>query len=177
MKTLSIDEHRIFLLLALILFINGCGSEQSQSEEQVAEPVVAETTVEEQEPTDYTPPEERLSEPAENSTDMYVDVNFNFNTYKVISFDVNAYKEDGAPIGNTLLFVYQIPNDIEALEELNPNDKSLLFITKTNDAGQILIDKEVYQNVQNILLELKHIGIENLSLQKVPLENLVQHQF
>ena len=181
MKNVSLnDVNRFIVLIAFVFCLQACGGSggsDSSSEQQTEQPETPVTQQETVEPVNYDPDPELLDSSAENSTELYVDENFNFNTFKLISVDVSATSLDGTPLANTLVFVYSLPSDIEELEQVTPEDKDLLFIAKTNTAGLIMVEKEVNQNLDNFLLVLQQIGMENQAIIKLPEQNLIQHQF
>jgi hypothetical protein len=177
MKPITIKQlNNLLILIVLALSMQACGggsdgedTEQTSLASSSEEPVL--------EAPSYEPSAELLTLEAERSTDIYVEETFNFNTYKTVTFDVSATKNDGTPLANTLLFVYAIPSEVQELAELKPEDKDLLFIVKTNSAGLALVTQEVNQNLDSLLLELQTIGIENQIVKKLTEQNLVLHHF
>lgn len=171
---------------ATALSLASCGGGGGDSSSPTATAPAATTTTTEntgaitttpESPVSYQPDSAKLGQKAENTNELYVEQDFEFNTYKVITVDVQAVDEQGQALANTLLFISALPADVSELDDQLMSQKSLLGVFKTNSAGTIYQQIEVSSKVSNTLLELNTMGIENEVI--LPLEkNLtLQHQF
>ena len=109
----------------------------------------------------HYPDENRLETKASRSTQLYVDPAFEFATHKSLTLDISARSDTGEPYRHVMIFVYQVASGIEALDDDRLQQKSLLTILKTDDTGKVFQALEVAQQVDNLLLELRVVGVDN----------------
>ena len=172
LKTLS-----YFILFPLMLSsLLGCGGGGSSdnTQESNATPVAAVTTpstpitavtptpiVPIPTPVDYTPDPVKLTLSATSSTELFVDPNFTFSSYKNVIFDIDVIDFNDEPMSNLMLSISIIDNEIVDYDDPRLQEKSLLAKVKTNSNGQIYLNLEIPKKVANVLLELNAVGIEN----------------
>ena len=125
----------------------------------------------------YDPDASKQEQTAENTDDLYVEQSFEFNTYKVITIDIQALDDDGAALANTLLFVSSLPEGVTELDDQRMAEKSLMSVFKTDSNGGIYGQLEISNNVNNVLLELNTLGIENEVMVTLAEDNMLQYQF
>ncbi|WNC70665.1 hypothetical protein RGQ13_11045 [Thalassotalea psychrophila] len=147
----------IFFILAYGLV--GCGGGESSS---TATEVNEDTPKPETEVfIDHSPSPEKLTSTAETSNDLYVDADFNFQSFRTITLDIHVQSYAGDNIGNSLLYVSSIDTDITELDDSRLNTKSLITVSKTDNNGQTLIKLETPQIVNNLLIEINSLGVNN----------------
>jgi len=196
MNTLLTKTNIILFVTTLLL--TGCGGSSSEQPEQSTEPTLQGTTdqnASDNSSTDtntttdsddtttdttgndiavsYEPDDNKLDTAAENSTDLYVAEDFDFDTYKTITIDFQMVDYEGNVLSDTLVFVSQIDNAITELDDPELlNNKSLLTVLKTDESGNIYKTIEVAQTVDNLLVEINTLGVDNEMIIAVP-ENLI----
>jgi len=191
------------LLALLILSIVGCGGGgDSSTEAQVVEapapiatsteaPVaeaptpittsteteVATTGLVEEMPVDYSPDSDKLVDKAETSTELYVEPEFNFDSYKSVSFDISVTDHLNQPVPDVMLSISVIDAQITSFDDPLLQDKSLLTKVFTDANGQIYVTLEMSRSVSKVLLELHTLGVENDVIKPVDDSGLVIHLF
>ncbi len=180
----SINDILLLTFVLLVLTaVAGCGGSGGGSDEVTTQP---ETTTnndsgtsaeEEEDAADYTPDESKLDADAESSSDLYVEPEFQFDTYKTLTVDLLISNIEGAPMANTMVFISAVPADVTELDAPELADKSLLTVAKTDSSGVIYRQLEVSQTLSKVLIEVSAIGVENERLIDVPANNLINVQF
>lgn len=125
----------------------------------------------------YQPDPEKQQNTAEETDDLYVEEDFEFNTYKVLTIDIQAVDDLGEALANTLLFVSSVPEQVSELDDQRMAEKSLMSVFKTDSSGAIYTQMEISTNVNKVLLELNTLGIENEVLISLSEDNMLQYQF
>lgn len=184
-------KHLIVPSVIMTLVLAGCSggssNESTEVQEEVTQDVQATSqteteaqqeaeVTEEAVAVDYTPEVEKLDTKAGDSTQLYVEPEFQFDTFKTVTFDLQLMDYDGAPVANTMLFLSSIEEGVVALDDPNLANKSLIAVLKTDASGSVYKQVEVDQNVANVLLEINALGTENEVILAVPDSLLVQQQ-
>ncbi len=181
-----IQVTAITLMLSVLASCGGGGGGESTSTSTAATtppaaPAPAPTTTNTSEtPTEtesYDPDASKQEQTADQTEDLYVEQNFEFNTYKVITIDIQATDDVGAALANTLLFISSLPAEMTELDDERMAEKSLISVFKTDSSGGVYTEVEVSSNVKNVLLELNTLGIENEVIVTLAEDNMVQHHF
>lgn len=172
----------ITLMLSVLASCGGGGGGESTSTSTNATPAapVTTTTNTSDTPTEaesYDPDASKQEQTADQTEDLYVEQNFEFNTYKVITIDIQATDDVGIALANTLLFISSLPAEMTELDDERMAEKSLISVFKTDSSGGIYTEVEVSSNVKNVLLELNTLGIENEVIVTLAEDNMVQHHF
>lgn len=125
----------------------------------------------------YAPDPAKQKETASKSSELYVEEAFQFNTYKTLTLDIQAYDEEGEPLANTLMFLSSIPDEMIEKESELLRQKSLVAVLKLNENGAYYGEIEIAADVNNTLVQLNAMGIENEAIIAVPENNILQYQF
>ena len=187
-NTVSLLQTTATTLMLLVLAScgggGGGGESSSNTTASAAAPTApATTTTDTTDTTDtsttesYDPDASKQEQTAESTDDLYVEQSFEFNTYKVITIDIQALNDDGAALANTLLFVSSLPEGVTELDDQRMAEKSLMSVFKTDSNGGIYGQLEISNNVNNVLLELNTLGIENEVMVTLAEDNMLQYQF
>jgi len=138
---------------------------------------VATTGLVEEMPVDYSPDSDKLVDKAETSTELYVEPEFNFDSYKSVSFDISVTDHLNQPVPDVMLSISVIDAQITSFDDPLLQDKSLLTKVFTDANGQIYVTLEMSRSVSKVLLELHTLGVENDVIKPVDDSGLVIHLF
>mgnify|MGYP005986342763 CR=1 FL=1 len=172
----------LFCIVVSVLFGCGGGGESDNTQKSNTTSVAAVTTPPAQvvippEPVDYTPDPVKLTEPATLSTELFVEPNFAFSSYKNVIFDVDVVDFNNNPMSDLMLSISIVDNEIVDYDDPRLQDKSLLAKVKTDNNGQIYLNLEIPKKVSNILLELNAVGIENDVILAIDDSGVVMYNF
>lgn len=103
---------------------------------------------------DYQPDTTKLDSKAGSSAELYVEKEFNFETYKRVVLDLSVVDLAGNPVSGALLRVSVIDPDIVALTDERLSDKSLVKIARTDQFGRLYQNLELSNSILKVLLEL-----------------------
>jgi len=184
---LKVFQTKVLLGL-LILSIVGCGGGgDSGTEAPVAEaptPIVTSTEAEvatteliKDTSGDYSPDSDKLVNKAEASTELYVEPEFNFDSYKSVSFDISVTDHLNQPTPDVMLSISVIDAEITSFDDPLLQDKSLLIKLFTDANGQIYVTLEMPRSVSKVLLELHTLGVENDVIMPIDDSGIVIHHF
>lgn len=174
---------RTSLLFLVTLTVTSCGGggggDSSSTSDSTSQTTTTTTTSDTNtsQPESFTPDPKKLEEAAGESSELYVEEDFDFNTHKTLTLDIQAYNSDGEPLANTLMFLSSIPIEMTEKESELIAEKSLIGVYKTNENGAYYGQVEVSVNVHNTLIQLNTLGIENEVILAITEDNLLQHQF
>lgn len=184
MNTFNTNILILLQVKAMVLMLSviaSCGDGQTNSSNLVAEtltvPPIHVIATPLTGSDSYTPKSNKQRKRAGKTRDLYADNNFQFNTYKVITLDINAIDDSEQALANTLLFVSALPDEVEQLDDQAITEKSLLRVFKTDASGGIYAEIEIASTVNKLLLELNTMGIENEVIVTLEQEQVVHHQF
>lgn len=104
---------------------------------------------------------DRLDIKAERSTDLYVEPNFNFQTYHSILVDIFVNDAQSRPLNEALLSISSIPYEVNDLSDELIVQKSLLSYVRTDGFGRVYQAIEVSNSVKKLLIELNIQGPNN----------------
>ncbi len=110
---------------------------------------------------DYSPDGAKLNNEAETSLDLYVESDFNFDSYRQITLDIDLQSLNGENIADSLVYISAIASGVVALDDPKVYEKSLITVLKTDSDGSGLITFEAPQVVDNLLIEINSLGIHN----------------
>jgi len=187
-KTITNQTYTVLSLIVICLAGCGGGGEGGGNSSQVASatlaPIVttaeAEVSIVELVPeivVDYSPNPEKLSNTAETSAELYAESNFNFDSFKNVTFDINAIDNLDQPMSNVMLSISVIDADITQWDDPKLQDKSLITKVFTDGNGQVNITLEIAKSVSKVLLELNTLGVENDVILNVDETGVVIHSF
>ncbi|WNC70195.1 hypothetical protein RI845_08650 [Thalassotalea nanhaiensis] len=150
-------SKRILIISILAHGLIGCGEGSSKATAVNEVPPQSET----QASIDHSPNPEKLATVAETANDLYVEEDFDFQSFRTVTIDIHVQSYAGDNIDNALLYVSSIPDDIMELDDSRLMTKSLIAVSKTDNNGQTLITLEVPQIVNNLLIEVNSLGVDN----------------
>ena len=158
-------KSQVLTSVLVSLLLVGCSQSSSSDSNEVQQDVQPEvdvvSTTDVTEVVDYSPQVEKLDVKASDSTELYVEPDFQFDTYKTVTFDLQVSSYEGEPLTNTILFLSAIEVGVESLDDPRLANKSLIAVMKTDESGSVYKQIEVDQNVANVLIEINAIGTEN----------------
>jgi hypothetical protein len=162
-RFLNITQITVYAVAFFVLAgCGGGGGTNSTSSQALPPPVVIPVEAPSvSQALDYQPDADKLSHGAETSSDLYVEPDFDFNSTKVVTFDVSAADFNDSPLSNRLLAISLIDNGIMDFADQRLQDKSIIAIVKTDTTGRVYLSIEMPISAQKVLLELKEIGLEN----------------
>lgn len=177
MQRINRHTHEMFFitfLLLVTLTLAGCGgsggsesttptAQETQSPTQNEESNETTSAEENKEPDaeSYAPEESRLEQEASSSSELYVEPDFQFDTFKAVTFDLLLTDNEGQPMANTIIFVSAIAQEITELDDPALANKSLISVLKTDASGAVYRQLEMSQTVNKVLFEINAIGTEN----------------
>jgi hypothetical protein len=165
----------VLLIAASILACGGCGSDPLPS--PVSAAVAPPPPTAEPEGKNYSPAPLKLSAKAESSTDLFVEADFAFDSFREVIFDINATNINNLPLSDLILAISVIDSDIIEYDDPRLQEKSLLSIAKTDENGQIYISLELPQTAAKVLLELNALGMQNDVIIPIDDRQRVVHHF
>lgn len=174
---------KVALLPLFLIALTNCGgggsggNDNSSSTASTSTPTTVTNNTNTTQPESYVPDPKKQQEVADDSADLYVEEDFEFNTYKTITLDVQAFGTDGEPLANVLMFFSAIPAQMTEKESELIAEKSLIGVFKMNENGAYYGQIEVAANVTNTMLQLNTLGIENEVILALPENNILQYQF
>ncbi len=124
---------------------------------------------------------QKLNTKANRTKDLFVDPNFNFDTYKTLTLDIQVLDISGKPSANKLLRISSIPaieadNENQDIEK-NYVQRSVISLAKTDNFGKVYKQIEVSNLLTSILIELNEKTPNNRILLNVPVSLHVSHTF
>jgi hypothetical protein len=125
---------------------------------------------------DFRPDETKLMSDAEDSSQLYVDQSFKFTSTTPVTFTFKASDSLGAVMAGKRLRIYLIADGIDAWEDSQEAEKSLLHTGRTNVNGEHNVSLDLPHGHQNFLVELAVVGIENRVVLKAD-EAVVSYHF
>lgn len=126
---------------------------------------------------DFQPDLEKLAQQADSSSDLYVEQEFNFETFKTITMDVLVIDELGNPVDGAAMRVSVINAEIEVLTDERLQDKSLVKIARTDQFGRFYQQLELSNSVTKVLLELDNHQPGNKIIMTLDESLHLQHVF
>lgn len=163
------------LIIFMVASLIGCGGGGGSSEVPVIIP--EETTNDSGDGVDYTPDPNKLEVTANNSSELYVETTFNFDSFKSVTFDILASDNLNKPLSGAMLLISAIDDEITAYDDPLIQDKSLLTKVFTDTNGQIYITIEMAKSVGKILLELNALGVKNDVILVIDDTNIISYSF
>ncbi|MCF2950428.1 hypothetical protein L0668_20125 [Paraglaciecola aquimarina] len=120
---------------------------------------------------------QKLQNKASKSSDLYVEPEFNFKTYKSITLDIVVTNEFGDPSANVIMRISSLPvGDNIGTDELWAK-KSVISLVRTDQFGRVFRQIEVSNSVNSLLLELHQQTANNIVELNLPDSLYVSHTF
>ena len=98
---------------------------------------------------------------AETSGELYVETDFRFNNTTTYVVRLSATREDGTPVGNTLVNLYRVPGSDAAMDEVSQENADHIAIGQTNQFGEFERSIEIAEADTAILASINVVGAEN----------------
>jgi len=168
----------VFIVVTCMMI--ACGGGGGGSDTPASTPVVKPTsTGNSPEPVkdDYSPDKSRLGIKAENTMELYAEPEFNFSGVKTVMVDLSVHDMIGQAAANAMVKVFIVRGDATEIEQVRADDKSLLALLKTDDAGNIMQPISVAQTAGKLFLSVDLVGIDNNALITLDEDLLAQYQF
>jgi len=112
----------------------------------------------------YTPSQERLTGEATDSTELYIEESFNFDSTKTLVLRITGTDLSGSPAAHTRIKVKQVDALVSSWDNPQLSEAALLTTGTTNDSGEFIRTLEVAGDVEKLLLEISLLGVENRAL-------------
>lgn len=174
LKLKTTTNFILCILFTLILFGCGGGGSGGETQESPTPPTLVVTEVSS---TDYTPDPAKLTSAGSSSTELFVEPNFTFNSFKNVVFDLSVIDFNKQPLSDLMLSIFVIDNEITAHDDPRLQGKSLFAKVKTNNNGQGYLTLEMPVKVNNVLIELSAVGIENAVIISLDESNNITYHF
>jgi len=175
LKTANYQSYT--LIIFMLTCILACGGGGGSSKEAPVIITEEPTTQPGEEVIDYSPDPTKLGTSADDSSELYVEENFNFDSFKSVTFDISASDSLDKPIIGAMLLVSVIDAEITAYDDPLIQDKSLLTKVFTDTNGQIYIRLEMANSVGKVLLELNALGLTNDVIIELGNANVITYSF
>ena len=125
----------------------------------------------------YLPDTEKLVTKASQSKDLYVEPDFNFQTFNTYTLELKVNDQDAQPVQGVMLRIFSTDDENVQSEEGVAAQKSLLGIVRTDQYGSVYQTIEISQAVQQVLLELNSQSPDNQVLIKLTDQEYISHVF
>ena len=125
----------------------------------------------------YLPDISKLVTKASQSKDLYVEPDFNFQTFNTYTLELYVNDQDGEPAQGVILRIFSTEDENKLPEEGVASQKSLLAIVRTDQYGGVYQTLEISESVNQILLELSSHSPDNQVLIKLADQEYISHAF
>lgn len=125
----------------------------------------------------YLPDTVKLETKAAQSKDLYVEPDFNFDTFNTYTLELYVNDQDGEPAQGAILRVFSTNDENIQQKEGVTSQKSLLGIVRTDHYGRVYQTIEISQSVTQVLLELNSQSPDNQVLIKLADKEYISHVF
>lgn len=112
---------------------------------------------------------------ASQSSDLYVEENFSFESSSSIYLQISASDINSAPIRFTRIEIYLVPDTIENWSDENLDYASLISSGITDATGTFSRTMDIQPYGSQLLLVLDTVGIENKTLLPIDSDSLAYH--
>jgi hypothetical protein len=126
---------------------------------------------------DYLPDSEKLVTKAAQSKDLYVEPDFNFQTFNTYTLELFVNDSNGQPLQGVLLRIFSTDAENVGSEESLAAQKSLLGIVKTDHHGSVYQTIEISGSIKQVLLQLNSQSPNNQVLIKLADQEYISHVF
>lgn len=125
----------------------------------------------------YQPDTQRLVTKAAQSKDLYVEPDFNFQTFSTYILELSVNDQNGQPASGVILRIFSTDaENVQSKDSLGA-PKSLLGIVRTDQYGSVYQTIEISRSVKQILLELNTQSPDNQVLIKLAGQEYISHTF
>ena len=125
----------------------------------------------------YLPDTVKLVTKAAQSMDLYVEPDFNFQTFKTYTLELSVNNQAGQPAQGAILRIYSTDDENVQSEDGLAAQRSLLGIVRTDQYGSVYQTIELSQSVKQVLLEFDSQSPDNQVLINLTDKEYISHIF
>jgi hypothetical protein len=125
----------------------------------------------------YLPDTQKLSTKAAQSKDLYVEPDFNFQTFSSYTLELSVNDLDGQPAEGVIMRIFSTDDEHALSESEAVSQKSLLGIVRTDQYGSVYQTIEISKSVKHLLLELNSKSPDNQVLFELAEQEYISHTF
>jgi hypothetical protein len=125
----------------------------------------------------FIPDRGKLATKANQSKDLYVEPDFNFQTFNTYTLELNVNDYEGQPLEGAILRIFSFDGENGKLEDIQPANMSMLGIVRADSYGSVYQTIEISQSVKHILLELHNKSANNQVVIKLAGKEYISHTF
>jgi hypothetical protein len=125
----------------------------------------------------YLPDTQKLSTKAAQSKDLYVEPDFNFQTFSTYTLELSVNGQDGQPAEGVIMRIFSTGDEHALSENEVVSQKSLLGIVRTDQYGSVYQTIEISKSVKQVLLELNSKSPDNQVLIQLADQEYISHAF
>ena len=108
---------------------------------------------------------------------MYVEPDFNFQTFNTYTLELFINDQDGQPAQGAILRVFSTDDETIHSEDGQVTQKTLLAMVRTDQDGRVYQTIEISQSVKQILLALNSQSPDNQVLNNLADLEYISHTF
>lgn len=120
---------------------------------------------------------DKLDIKAGRSTDLYVEPDFNFQTFYSVMLNIMVTDTQARPVNEALISISAIPYEVTDLSDERLIEKSLLSYVRTDGFGRVYQAIEISNSVKKVLIELNIHGPDNILIVDLTDTEQVNHVF
>lgn len=125
----------------------------------------------------YQPDIKKLTTKAAQSKNLYVEPDFNFQTFNTYTLELSVNDQDGQPASGVILRVFSSKDENVISENEVVSQKSLLAIVRTDQYGSVYQTIEIPKSIKQVLLELNSKSPDNQVLIELENQEYISHIF
>jgi len=161
-----------YWLVIPMLTLNACGGSSNDSDNDLQPEPEPVTEIETKEHiielgSDYSPDDAKLTADANNSSELYVDAQFNFEKSSSLALDLSAISPEGKALKYTFIRVYSVPDSVTQWLDEDYEQAQLLASGQTDGQGHFKRSLEFPVQPKQLLLVLNTMSINNKALVQI----------
>jgi hypothetical protein len=126
---------------------------------------------------DHQPMAGKLDTNAGRSKELYVEPEFRFDTFKLMTVDISVVDLNGNPVAGAIALISNIPEDVLDLYDQRLEQKSLIGVVRSDEYGRVYQTLELSSSVKRVLLELNIQSENNKVIIEVDNTEYISHFF
>jgi hypothetical protein len=130
-----------------------------------------------QESHNFSADMDKLETKAGKSRDLYVEADFDFQTFQSVTLDFLVLDAQQLPLDGALLSISLVPDDVVDASDQRLQKKSLLAFVRTDEFGRIYQPLELSNSVKKVLIELDIMRPDNKLIIDVTDTQHITHLF
>jgi hypothetical protein len=119
----------------------------------------------------------KLDTNAGRSKELYVEPEFRFDTFKLMTVDISVVDLNGNPVAGAIALISNIPKDVLDLYDQRLEQKSLIGVVRSDQYGRVYQTLELSSSVKRVLLELNIQSENNKVIIEVDNTEYISHFF